>query len=121
MTDPAIAIRALLAALGMGAGLGIFYGFLRPLRPRLTALADFVFVAAALWAWLIHTFAICGGDSRPVCVLAMAAGGIGWERTLGRLLRPVFALFWRGIGWPLEKIGILFQKIYKYLLARTQK
>ena len=71
--------------------------------------------------WLYLTFGICSGDSRPGCILAIIAGMIIWEATGGRLLRPVFALFWRGIGWPLEKIGILFQKIYKYLLARTQE
>ena len=121
MTDPAFAARALLIALGMGAVLGGFYGFLRPLRPRLTALADLLFVGLTFWVWLVHTFAICGGDSRPVCLLAMAAGAASWELTLGRLLRPAFSLFWKGIGWPVKKIRIIFYKFRKYLLARRQK
>lgn len=113
MTEPAFAARALLAALGMGAALGAIYGFLRPLRPRLTALADFVFVAAAFWAWLEHTFALCGGDSRPGCLLVMALGALTWEMTLGRRLRPAFVLFWQGLGWPLKKIRLFFRKIRK--------
>ena len=121
MTDPAFAARALLMALGMGAALGGVYGFLRPLRPRLTALADLSFVAAACWVWLVHTFAVCGGDSRPVCLLVMLAGGLVWEWTLGRLLRPVFALFWRGIGWPLKKVRIILRKFHNFLLARWKK
>ena len=120
MTEPAFAARALLTALGMGAALGVFYGFLRPLRPRLTALADLVFVAAAFQAWLAHTFALCGGDSRPVCILAMALGGLAWEATLGRLLRPVFALFWQTMGWPLKKTWNIFHKFQKYLLAKKK-
>ena len=121
MTEPAFAARALLTALGLGAALGAFYGFLRPLRPRLTAPADLIFLAAVFWAWLVHTFALCGGDSRPVCLLAMLAGGIGWERSLGRLLRPIFVLFWQAVGWPFGKIRIIFHKFQKYLLANRKK
>jgi hypothetical protein len=121
MTDPAVAVRALVSALGMGAGLGLCYGFLRPLRPRLTALADLLFIAATFWVWLVHTFALCGGNSRPVCLVAMAAGAVAWDRSFGRCLRPVFALFWRGIGWPFEKIGPILRKIYKKRLAKGQK
>jgi hypothetical protein len=121
MTEPAFAARAMLIALGMGAGLGGVYGFLRPLRPRLTALTDLIFVAVSFWVWLVHTFQLCGGDSRPVCLIAMAAGAVTWELTLGRLLRPAFFLFWQGIGWPTRKIRNIFYKFRKYLLARRKK
>ena len=121
MTAPAVAARALVASLATGAALGAIYGFLRPLRPRLTAVADLVFIVTALWSWLYLTFGICSGDSRPGCILAILAGMIIWEATGGRLLRPVFALFWRGIGWPLGKIGNFFQKFYNYMLAIRKK
>lgn len=121
MTAPAVAARALVASLATGAALGAIYGFLRPLRPRLTAVADLIFIAVALWGWVYLTFAICGGDSRPGCILAILAGILAWEATVGRLLRPVFALFWRGIGWPLGKIRNIFQKFYIFLLAIRKK
>lgn len=121
MTAPAVAARYLLAALGIGGALGAFYDFLRPLRPRRTVLADLVFVGASFWLWLVHTFAICGGNSRPGCVGTMVIGGLLWEYTLGRPLRPLFALFWRGLGWPLGKIRKKVEKIFIFLLARPQK
>ena len=34
----------------LGAGLGLLYEFLRPLRPKRTAAADLIFSLAAIWA-----------------------------------------------------------------------
>ena len=52
MTTPqAEALRFLTACL-LGAGLGVVYGFLRPLRPKWTTLADSAFLLAAVLAWL---------------------------------------------------------------------
>ena len=64
MTAPATAARCFLAAVLFGLGLGPVYGFLRPLRPRYTAAADGLFLIAAFFAWLCHSFAVCGGDIR---------------------------------------------------------
>jgi hypothetical protein len=121
MIAPATAVGFLLAALAIGAALGCFYDFLRPLRPRLTHLADLIFVLGALWSWVYLTFAICGGDSRLGCTLAVLVGGLFWEFTLGRLIRPVFALFWNIFWWPFGKIYYFFQKIYNFLLANLKK
>ena len=52
MTAPALAAQRFGSACLLGVGLGIWYGFLRPLRPRRTALSDGLFLAGAAWAWL---------------------------------------------------------------------
>jgi hypothetical protein len=43
----------------------------------------------------------------------MAAGGILWETTLGRLLRPIFFLFWQGIfrllGFPFAVLRLILK------------
>ena len=52
MTGPALDAQRFLIACLMGAALGIYYGFLRPLRPRHTALSDFLFLPAAFYGWL---------------------------------------------------------------------
>ena len=59
-------------ACGVGAGLGLVYGFLRPLRPRLTHLCDLLFVLAAFWGWIYVGFGICLGDVNMACTMAMA-------------------------------------------------
>ena len=117
MTAPAQALRCLLWALALGAGLGVVYGFLRPMRPRLTHLADLLFVLAAFYAWLYLSFAICRGQIRLAGTFGLAAGCIAWESTLGRLLRPVFFGFWRPIG----KIVKIFRKNAKKLFAFWKK
>ena len=121
MTVPAVAAKCLLAALLIGGALGAFYGFLRPLRSRVTWLTDLLFVLAALWGWVYLTFAVCGGDSRLGCTLGLLMGGIAWEGTLGRLLRPVWSRFWGIILWPMGKIVNIFQKFYNFLLATGKK
>ena len=45
MTPPALALQRFGAACLLGVGLGLWYDFLRPLRPRNTALSDLVFLA----------------------------------------------------------------------------
>ena len=53
MTAPALAARYFGIACVLGVELGMIYGFLRPLRPRFTVLADTVFVLAAFRMWLV--------------------------------------------------------------------
>jgi YihY family inner membrane protein len=48
----------------IGLGLGVFYCFLRPLRPKFTALADGIFVTGALVGWTYAAFYFCRGDLR---------------------------------------------------------
>ncbi len=64
MTTPAEAAARVGLSLLWGAGLGLYYGFLRPLRPRHTTLSDLLFLPALLWAWLQVCFGICRGDIR---------------------------------------------------------
>ena len=98
MTAPAAGAVQFGWAFLIGAALGLLYGSLRPLRPKLTALADTLFVAAVFFGWLWWGFGICRADLRPVGFVGMAGGGILWECTAGRLLRPVFRGFWEIIG-----------------------
>lgn len=128
MTEPVQAAGWFAQALLLGMGLGCLYGFLRPLRPRLTTLADLVFSAAAIWAWLVLSFGICGGDLRLSGTLALAAGGFCWELTAGRLLRPVFLGFWRLVGrvfgWitrPVQYFLKIFRKFIKNVLHKGKQ
>lgn len=128
MTAPALAASRFAAACLMGLGLGVLYGFLRPLRPRRTALADGIFLAALVWVWLQLSFGICRGDLRLGYSAGLFCGAAVWEMTLGRLLRPAFfgfwagtARIWRGIMRPVKKF---FQKIgdfVKFLFASLKK
>ena len=95
---PSTAARRLLCSCVLGAALGLYYGFLRPLRPRRTFLADGLFLLGGVWTWVYLSFGICGGDIRMGYSLGLLAGGCVWELTAGRWLRPVFALFWQGLG-----------------------
>ena len=93
MISPGLSALRFAAALGIGALLGVYYGFLRPLRPRHTLLSDLLFLPAAFWGWLYLSFGICKGDIRLGYSLGLALGGVLLDVTLGRLLRPVFSGF----------------------------
>ena len=95
MMAPAQAAARFAAACYAGLWLGVAYGFLRPLRPKRTTLAGLAFVLFAGWVLVYLTFGICGGDLRFGYLLGTAAAGFAWELTVGRLLRPVFAGFWK--------------------------
>lgn len=119
MTVPAIAAQRFAASCILGAMLGIWYGFLRPLGPRHTLLRDLLFLPAALWAWLQLMFGVCRGDLRIWAFWGLILGVLLWDKTVGRLLRPLFSGFWGLImkiinmflfPWKkiLEKLKILF-------------
>ena len=94
MTPPAVAALRFGWACLLGAGLGLVYGFLRPLRRRFPNLSDLLFLICALWGTLLLMFGICRGDFRfPYCG-GLFLGGFLWEITIGRLLRGVFGGFW---------------------------
>ena len=97
MTVPAIAAQRFASGLILGAILGIWYDFLRPLRPRLTGVSDLLFLAGAGWAWLELMFGICLGDIRMSALLSLALGLAVWEKTASTLIRPLFSCFWRGL------------------------
>ena len=75
MTATAAAAGRFGMACLLGAVLGAVYGFLRPLRPKWTFLADTLFLAAAVLAWLRLSFGICQGDLRLAYTAGLAMGG----------------------------------------------
>ena len=89
---PGESLRHFSLAFVMGLALGIYYGFLRPLRPRHTVLSDLLFLPAAFYAWLVLGFGICRGDLRLGCCSGLVLGAVAWDITLGHLLRPVLLL-----------------------------
>lgn len=117
MISPAIAAQRFGISVLLGAVLGIYYGFLRPLRPKHTALSDLLFLPAAAYTLLYMAFAVCRGDLRPEHTVGLFLGGFGWELTVGRLLRPVFSFFWRTLG----QIIRLFTDPYKNILKKLKK
>jgi hypothetical protein len=124
MISPAIGASRFAAACLLGIGLGLWYGFLRPLRPRHTCLSDGLFLLGFYWVWLYHGFGICRGDLRLGDSLGLILGTILWDSTAGRLLRPLFSGFWKLLSrfrrlalYPWKKI---FKKA-KILFALAEK
>ena len=128
MKTPIDALQHFAIALAIGAGLGVFYGFLRPLRRHHHWPADLIFIIGFFWGWLHLAFGVCRGDIRLGCSIGIPLGVLLWDKTVGRWLRPLFDGFWRLIGkilraifYPLE---IFFKKIgktVKFLLAIVKK
>jgi hypothetical protein len=121
MTAPALAARRFLLALAVGAGLGVVYGFLRPPRRRFTQIFDGIFVLVTLWAWVYLSFGLCKGELRFGYTMGMLLGAVLWEMTAGHLLRPVFAGFWKFLGYfwlPFEKLFTIFKVFLKKLFAK---
>ena len=110
----------------MGCGLGLIYGFLRPVHPRW--LGDLLFSAGFFWAWFQLMFGICGGDLRLAYTVALLGGLFLWESTFGRFLRPVFSSFWKVFSKIFYIIWLPFKNILKksgnfinFLFARSKK
>ena len=91
---PAAAAHRLLCSVLLGAALGVYYDFLQPPGKKHRHLMDLVFSLGAVWVWLYHSFAVCRGDIRLICLLGMGAGLIVWEITAGKWLQSVWDLFW---------------------------
>ena len=115
MTGPALDGWRFLWACGIGAILGVWYGFLRPLRPRHTVLSDLLFLPALVYGWLYLSFAICRGDIRLGYTFGLLVGALLWEWTAGRWLRPVVQGFWRLISKIWHDFLGIFEKIFKKL------
>ena len=56
MISPALAAQRFLISLLAGAVLGVYYGFLRPLRPKHTVLSDLLFLPGAFYTLLYIAF-----------------------------------------------------------------
>ena len=117
MTAPASAALRFIFGLLTGAALGFCYDFLRPLRKVCPHFSDFLFVLAAFYLWLFLSFRLCRADIRIPYLIAMGAGAALWEITLGRLFRPLFALFWGLLG----KIWYFFLLPFKKTCKMTKK
>ena len=113
MTGPALDGWRFLWACGIGAILGVWYGFLRPLRPRHTVLSDLLFLPALVYGWLYLSFAICRGDIRLGYTFGLLVGALLWEWTAGRWLRPAVQGFWRLISKIWHGFLGIFEKIFK--------
>jgi len=129
MIQPAVAAARFGWALVLGGVLGLWYGFLRPLRPKHTAISDGLFMLGCLWAWIYHSFAVSRGDPRTGYLAGLAMGAVLWEMTLGRWFHPLFRGFWkkmeglwRALTVPLKKflknVKILFASVEKWVTIR---
>lgn len=113
MITPAEAAYRLLVSGLLGVGLGLAYDFCLGLRSR--TLGDLLFLPFLVWAWLFLGFAICDGDLRPAYWTGIAAGWIGYRMTLSRLMRPIFAGFWKILTLPACFIKKFFAKLLVFL------
>lgn len=128
MNAPEIAAQRFAMALLLGAGVGLYYGFLRPLRQKHPHFADLLFLPGLITAWLYLSFGVCLGDLRMAYTMGLFLGAVIWEITCGRLLRPVFRLFWRLVDrffgillLPAVKIFQYIRKFVKFLVASGKK
>ena len=117
MIAPTLAAGRFCAACLIGMVLGLWYDFLRPLRPRLTALTDLLFLTGLWIGWLYLGFAICRGDLRFGYTAGLGIGFIFWEKTISMVFRPIFAKFWL----PAKKILHFLRKSVKKLFATGRK
>ena len=114
MTRPENAAWALGWALLLGAGLGLFYTLLFPLRRRRTGLADGLFLAGLFTAWTVLGFGICGGDLRLFQSLGLLGGAVcfrlipgrGMEAGLREAIRRIREKFQGGI----QALSLFFRK-----------
>ena len=128
MTTPGLEFYRFFAGCLFGVALGLVYGFFSPLRPKHTLLADSLFLLVLFWAWLYQGFGVCRGDLRLGYYAGFPLGILVWHHTLGRLLSPIFILFWRGMGVFFREcarpVTFIFEKTKKFsifLLASAQK
>lgn len=124
MTEPTTAFRRFLIGLMLGCVLGLFYGFLRPIRRGKAVFADIIFVLFAGWVYLFYGFAVCRGDLRLGYILPPVLSAILWNWSFGRWLQPVFDGFWRFLSRIFKPFQRFFKKsgiFIKFLFASGKK
>ena len=99
--------------LALGGGLGLLYDFLRPLRRRHNAPADFVFVSVLLPLWIYYSFGLCGGQIRFANLGTLTAGFFLWMLTLSRLTSPLFFFLWGRLFALFRLLFLPLKKIFK--------
>ena len=117
MNAPELTAQRFLIACLLGCALGIYYGFLRPLRRRWTGFSDLLFLPGLFGAWIYLGFGVCDGDLRFGYTVGLLLGCIGWNSTVGPLLVPFFDWIWRPGVIIFKKI----RKILKFLYATGKK
>ena len=104
MNPPRIAAARFLSAVALGIPLGIWYSFLRPLRPKHTALSDLLFLPGTLWAWVFLTFGICRGDIR-LAYRGAGARGLGLGKNgradAAKVFLPILGSNWADLEFSL--------------------
>ena len=114
MNAPALSARYFLTACLLGCIGGVYYGFLRPLRPKHTVLSDLLFLPVLIYLWLQLSFGVCKGDLRLGYTAGLAVGAVVFDRTAGIWIRPVFWGYWRGLdsiwGWLTQPVKNFFKK-----------
>lgn len=118
MTTPIVAAQRFLAALALGAALGLCYGVLAPLRRRHPHISDLLFLPVMGAVWLYLGFGVCKGDLRFGYWAGLCIGAILWHSTAGRLLSPlIFRLwnaFYRILTFPLVLLKKIFTKTAQF-------
>jgi hypothetical protein len=121
MIPPEIAGSRLGIACLLGMGLGLIYGFLRPVRRKGSIAADTAFIVTLFAVWLYLSFGICDGDLRPGYLLGLTAGCILWDITAGRWLRPVFSGIWNFVFCIFKPFRNGFHKFFQKLQLFCKK
>ena len=115
MTAVAVSAGRFAAAWLVGMGLGLIYEVLRPLRPRLTALSDGLFVSCLLYAWVHLAFGICGGDIRMAQPAGMLLGALAFRLTAGKPLERVIKKLVRAMARAVAPAAAFLKKRWKNL------
>lgn len=116
---PAVALTRFLWSLACGMALGLGFSFFRPIRPKFAG--DLLFLIFFGWIWLQLAFGICEGDLRLGHLCGLMMGSALWTVGPGRLISPIFSLFWRFLSLPFKKFSEIFKKILKFLYAKRKK
>ena len=74
MTGPALDAYRFGFGCLIGACLGIFYGFFRPVRKHHPVTGDLLFLPFLIYGWLYLCFAVCHGDIRIGYCMGLPVG-----------------------------------------------
>ena len=113
---PSVAAWRFFLGLLLGFFPGAWYGFLRPLCRRKKTLGDLLLMAGLLISWVYLAFGVCQGDIRLGNLCSLLLGAFLFDRTIGRILRPVWEVFWNVVGWFPRQIRNFFRNLALYMV-----